>query len=88
MVTEQWVVGPEYDEQLFRRLGAVLKSMGFNLDSKWDGIGGSQDIFHWELKSPDGSLVIESETYMGLSVEGAAELVQCVRQQFEVNHAL
>ena len=88
MMTEKWVVGPEYDEQLFRRLGAVLQSMGFNLGSKWDGIGGSQDIFHWELKSSDGSLVIESETYMGLSVEGAAGLVQRVRQQFEVNHAL
>jgi hypothetical protein len=88
MVKEKWVVGPECDEQLFRRLGAVLKSMGFNLDSKWDGIGGSQDISHWELSSPDGLLVIESETYVGLSVEGAAELVQRVRQQFEVNHAL
>jgi hypothetical protein len=88
MVTEKWVVGPEYNEQLFRRLGAVLKSMGFNLGSRWDGIGGSQDIFHWELKSLDGSLVIESETYIILSVEGTSELVQRVRQQFEVNHAL
>jgi hypothetical protein len=88
MVTEKWVVGPEHDEQLFRRLGTVLKSMGFNLDSKWDGISGSQDISHWELKSPDGSLFIESETYVGLSVEGAAELVHRIRQQFEVNHAL
>jgi hypothetical protein len=88
MVMEKWVVGPEYDEQLFRRLGAVLKSMGFNLGSKWDGVGGSQDIFHWKLQSQDGSLFIESETYMGLSVEGDAKLVQRVRQHFEVNHAL
>ncbi|MDD1622059.1 MAG: hypothetical protein LUQ11_11315 [Methylococcaceae bacterium] len=88
MVKEKWVVGPEYDEQLFRRLGAVLKSMEFCLDSEWDGISGSQDISHWELKSPASSLVIDSETYMSLSVEGTAELVQRVRQQFEVNHAL
>lgn len=85
MTTEHWVVSSEYDEQLLRRLGIVLKSMGFNLDAQWSGIGGSQDIFHWELKSLNGSLVIESETYMGLSVQGAADLVQHIRKQFEVS---
>lgn len=88
MAIEHWVVGPEYDAQLFRRLGAVLKCMEFNLDSKWDAIAGSQDVSHWELKSPAGSVVIESETYIGLYVEGPSDLVQRIRQQFEFNHAL
>lgn len=87
MATERWVVGPEHDEQLFRRLGVVLRAMGFDLSAKWDGVAGSQDISHWELISPDGALIVESETYMGLFVEGPAELVRRVRKQFEATVA-
>ena len=87
MATEQWVVGPENDEQLFRRLGGVLRAMGFELDTKWDGIAGSQDISHWEVTSKEGALVVESETYMGLSIHGPAELVRRIRHQFEATNA-
>lgn len=87
MATERWVVGPEHDEKLFYRLGAVLRAMRFDLGSKWVGGAGSQDISHWELTSMDGALIVESETYMGLSIEGPAELVRRVRQQFEATNA-
>ena len=87
MATEQWVVGPEYDEQLFHRLGCVLRAFGFKLDTKWDGVGGSQDIRHWEITSPEGVLVVDSETYMGLSIHGPAELVCRIRQEFEATNA-
>ncbi len=88
MATEQWVVGPEHDENLFRRLGAVLSAMWFELGPKWDGVGGSQDISHWEIKSVEGTLVLQAETYVGLSVDGPAELVRRVRRQFEATSDL
>lgn len=78
-----WVVGPEHDENVFRRLGAALRALGFGLGDEWRGVAGSQDVSHWELDSPGGSLVVESETYVGLSVQGPAELVHRLRRQFE-----
>jgi hypothetical protein len=86
-MNEQWVVGPEHDERLFRRLGTVLKGMGYDLGPTWHGVGGSQEISHWELTSVEGALVVKSETYVGLSVEGPAELVLRVRRQFEATNA-
>jgi hypothetical protein len=81
--TQHWVVGPEHDEKIFQRLGAALRALDFGLGEEWRAVAGSQDVSHWELHSPAGSLVIESETYVGLSVRGAAELVQRLRREFD-----
>lgn len=77
------MVGPEHDEKVFRRLAAALRALGFSLGDQWRGLAGSQEVSHWELQSPGGSVVVESETYVGVSVEGPAELVQRLRQQYE-----
>jgi hypothetical protein len=87
MATERWVLGPEHNNELLHRLGAVLKEMGFKMNGQWAGVAGSQDISHWEVHSPNGTLVVESETYAGLSIEGPAELVRLVRQRFEASNA-
>jgi hypothetical protein len=82
MTLERWEVGPEHDNELFLRLGTILKAMGFDLGSQWSGMAGSQDISHWSLTSSEGTLVIDAETYMGLSVQGPPELVGRVRESF------
>jgi hypothetical protein len=82
MSAEHWIVGPEHDEALFARLGVVLSKLGYRLGSSWDGVGGSQEISHWEIAGLGGNLVVESETYIGLSVSGPAELVSVVREHF------
>jgi hypothetical protein len=87
MATERWVVGPEHDDRLFRRLGAALTERGFKLGAEWEGVAGSQDISHWEAHSTQGALTVESETYVGLSVEGPSDLVGLVRERFGGDHA-
>jgi len=87
MPTERWVVGPEHDETKFLHLGVVLRELGFDLGAKWDGLAGSQELHHWVVHSASGELTIESETYVGLSLEGPVELVQLVRQRFQASNA-
>lgn len=80
METEKWIVGPESDQDLFRQPGCVLQDLGFILDKKWDGLAGSQEVAQWIVESGQGKLVIEAETYLGLSVEGDRDLVRRVRE--------
>ncbi|MBU1413208.1 hypothetical protein KKC22_16990 [Myxococcota bacterium] len=82
MNIEHWIVGPEYDKALFERLALTLRALGYRLGSEWSGVGGSQEISHWEISGPSGSLILEAETYVGLSLSGSAELVVEVRQHF------
>ena len=81
MSLNRWTIAPEYDADALHRLGTALKNLGFSLGSKWnDGLG---DISHWEVDSPDGRVVIESETYIGLWIEGPASLIQRIKSEYE-----
>jgi hypothetical protein len=80
MSAEHWIVGSEHDRALFEQLGEVLRALGYRLGNEWSGVGGSQDISHWEVSGPNGSLIVEAETYVGLSVSGPTELVSAVKQ--------
>lgn len=92
MSVEVWIVGSETDDSLFKSLGEALRSLGYRLDSEWSAVAGSQDISHWELEGPNGSLVVESETYVGLSVSGSPELLRAIQLEFQrvlpANHSL
>jgi hypothetical protein len=69
---ETWVVGPEYEGAHFDRLRMALKTLGYRtVDNSW-GVGGSQELRTWDITGPGGSLRVEAETYMGLSVSGSA----------------
>ena len=81
MSSETWVVGPEYDAALLSRLGGVLRSLGYDLESRTSGVGGSQQLSRWEVIGPKGVLVIESETYIGLCVSGPDELLAEVKSK-------
>ena len=80
MSSEHWIVGSEHDHVLFEQLGEALRELGYTLCNEWSGVGGSQDISHWNVLGPNGSLTVESETYIGLSVSGPTELVSAVKQ--------
>ncbi len=82
MTEEIWIVGSETDNSLFHRLGKALKHCGYEIGSEWSGVGGSQEISSWKLSSPKGTLVIESETFIGLSVQGTKILVQEIKAVF------
>ncbi len=82
MSAEKWIVGAEYDQALFLSLGRCLSELGYAAENKSWGVGGSQEISEWVVTGPKGTLFIESETYIGLSVSGPTELVLQMRQYF------
>ncbi len=84
MAVETWVVGAEYDENLFRALGAALRKLGCTLADKSWGVGGSEELSRWVLESSLGQLVVEAETYVGLSVSGPIEAVDALRLQMAI----
>lgn len=83
MQLEKWVVGAEYDEVAFVRLKRALSDLQYAVRGQWSGMAGSQDIQHWTVAGPKGQLTVESETYMGLSVEGFSSLVSELQAQYE-----
>jgi hypothetical protein len=78
---ETWVVGAEHDEALFLALGAALRKLGCTLEDDAWGVAGSQELSRWVLESSLGQLVVEAETYVGLSVSGPGEAVSALRLQ-------
>jgi hypothetical protein len=79
------VVGDEYDEVVYARLKRALDELRYAVRDEWSGMAGSQDIQHWTAVGPGGRLEIEieSETYIGLSVEGLSSLVFELKARYE-----
>lgn len=83
MQAEKWIVGDEYDEAAFARLKRALGNRQYSVRDVWNGVAGSQDIQHWTAVGPGGELIIESETYVGLSVEGPPSLIADLQAQYK-----
>jgi hypothetical protein len=80
---ETWRAGPEYDNAIQRRLKAVLLELGFRPSNRWWGVGGSQEVSHWEFSGTLGKLTVEAETYIGLTITGHDAAVSVVRARME-----
>lgn len=79
------VLGDEYDEELRRRLISSLKTMGAVVDQAAERhIGGSQELETLCVNVGDEKLLIEAETFIGLSVIGPADLVQRLAAMVQV----
>ncbi|THC39425.1 hypothetical protein [Massilia sp. Mn16-1_5] len=83
MQANKWVVGDEYDEAAFARLKRALGDLQYSVRDHWNGVAGSQEIQHWTAVGSRGQLTIESETYVGLSVEGLSSLIADLKVQYE-----
>ena len=75
------ILGAEHDEALCRRLLDELKSRGGREIDTWSGLAGSQEISHLEVLVGGQTVVVETETYIGLSIEGPATLVAEIAAQ-------
>lgn len=69
------VLGDEHDERLRTVLLDVLKQVGASTSSHEHGVGGSQELETLVVEVGGNRLLVEAETYIGLSVRGDAALV-------------
>ncbi len=72
------ILGDEYDEALRHAVMAELAALGATVEAHQWGLGGSQIIQTTKLRLGKDSLVVESETYVGLSISGPARVVERV----------
>ena len=80
---DRWLVGPEYDEAIRARLKGVLLSAGYEICGNTWAVGGSQESSQWSAAGPAGPLLIEAETYVGLTVCGNTRAVERLRRIWE-----
>jgi hypothetical protein len=69
------VLGDEYDEALRHALMDALAALGATIEAHQWGLGGSQIIQTTKVLLGKDLLVVESETYVGLSLFGEARVV-------------
>lgn len=72
------ILGNEYDETLRHALMAALAGLGGTIEAHQWGLGGSQIIQTTKVLLGKDLLVVESETYVGLSLFGEARVVERV----------
>jgi len=70
------VLGNEYDNQLRRVLMEVLKELGGQVRSKDWGVAGSQEIESLEVEIGGRCILVEAETFIGLSITGENDLIE------------
>jgi hypothetical protein len=69
-------LGDEFDDHLRNTLMEVLMDIGAAVHDHTRGVGGSQELEAVQITIGDKTLVIEAETYIGLSLKGEDALVQ------------
>lgn len=72
---ESWRAGDEYDDALIDRIHAALKRLGYATVERLSAVAGANDYACAKFEGPRSGLTVESETYMGITVTGPAELV-------------
>jgi|GEM_PF-1200341 len=74
------VLGPEYDQRLRGAVLEVLARLGGTPSKHEWGIGGSQEVRTLEVNIGTDCVILEAETYIGLSVQGPAKLVDRISE--------
>jgi hypothetical protein len=70
------VVGAEWDEDLRTRLLTVLQDMGTTAGGSTWTVGGSQELEVLQVSVRGQPVVVEAETYVGLTLTGPTDLVK------------
>lgn len=72
------ILGNEYDEKLRHALTECLTALGADMAVWQWGLGGSQLLETRKVYLGKSLLVIEAETYVGLSITGESRIVDSV----------
>ncbi len=72
------VLGDEHDEKLRQALTDCLAALGADVAVQQWGLGGSQLLETRKIYLGRNMLVIEAETYVGLSITGESRIVDGV----------
>lgn len=74
------VLGDEHDDALRQALMACLSALGGDVAARQWGLGGSQTLETMRVYLGKDLVVVEAETYVGLSIQGEARVVNRVAE--------
>jgi hypothetical protein len=77
-VKKKLVIGREYDKALRHELFELLAELGAEIAARQWGLGGSQILETAKVSLGKDTLVVEAETYIGLTLSGEARVVDRV----------
>jgi hypothetical protein len=72
------VLGPEYDKNTRNALQSILAELGATLNTAQWNVGGSQEIESITAILCGQEIIVEAETFIGLTITGEVELVTSV----------
>jgi hypothetical protein len=79
-VKKKLILGDEHDDALRQALLACLSSLGADVAARQWGLGGSQTLETMRVYLGKDLVVVEAETYVGLSIRGEARVVNRVAE--------
>lgn len=79
-MTTTIVLGEEHDRALRELVVRVLAELGARGVCESWGVGGSQELATLEVALDGETLIVEAETYVGLSITGDPRLVERVAE--------
>ncbi|HZY44840.1 MAG TPA: hypothetical protein VFF70_08840 [Anaerolineae bacterium] len=69
-------LGPEYDHKMLQALFDALTAEGAQtIDQRTAEGAGSQEIGYWKFQLDRGTVEVNAETYLGISLSGPVDLV-------------
>jgi hypothetical protein len=68
-------LGAEHDRRVVRAARWALRKLGAKRKGWWWGLGGSQDVVHEEWDTKAGIVVVEAETYIGVTISGPDDFI-------------
>ena len=71
-------LGAEYEQDAIEAANWVLREIGASPKNNSWALAGSQEITRFEWQRGPDALVLETETYMGLTLSGPDEIVRLV----------
>ncbi|RYZ08405.1 MAG: hypothetical protein EOO73_08120 [Myxococcales bacterium] len=78
VLKKKLILGDEHDDALRQSLMACLSALGADVAARQWGLGGSQTLETMRVYLGKDLVVVEAETYVGLSIQGEARVVNRV----------
>ncbi len=75
------IFGPEYNETLRTTVMDVVEQLGASVESRNWSVAGSQEIETVQARLADQEIIIEAETYIGLSITGDEDTVNEISER-------
>ena len=79
--TSRLVLGPEWDRQLRRALAKALENLGAQQLGHVRALGAPQEIEQLLVTLQGETILVEAETYIGLSIEGSPSLLERIQRE-------